>query len=73
VLAVAAATPRLRELGTARVARRMLEAARRVQARLSPKGAPEPAARRGPAARAAGRAKERASRPPAGAQRAERA
>src|SRR5687767_5541734 len=37
VLAVAAATPRLRELGAARVAKRAVEAARRVQARL---GAP---------------------------------
>ncbi len=34
VLAVAAATPRLRGLGAARVARRTLEAARRIQARL---------------------------------------
>jgi DNA-binding IclR family transcriptional regulator len=33
-LAVAAATPRLRELGPARVGRRTLEAARRIQARL---------------------------------------
>ena len=36
VLAVAAATPRLRELGGARVARRVVEAAKRVQARLAP-------------------------------------
>ncbi len=35
VLAVAAATPRLRGLGTARVARRAVEAARRVQLRLT--------------------------------------
>lgn len=43
VLAVAAATPRLRELGVARVARRAVEAARRVQIRL---GAPTSASRR---------------------------
>jgi DNA-binding IclR family transcriptional regulator len=43
VLAVAAATPSLRELGTARVARRAVEAARRVQVRL---GAPTSAARK---------------------------
>jgi len=34
VLAVAAATPRLRELGVARVARRAVDAARRIQVRL---------------------------------------
>lgn len=43
VLAVAAATPRLRELGAARVARRAVEAARRIQTRL---GAPAAPARR---------------------------
>jgi IclR family acetate operon transcriptional repressor len=37
VLAVAAATPRLRELGAARVARRAVDAARRLQARLNAK------------------------------------
>jgi IclR family acetate operon transcriptional repressor len=48
VLAVAAATPRLRTLGGARVARRMLDAARRVQARLGVTDSPAPAARRSP-------------------------
>jgi DNA-binding IclR family transcriptional regulator len=43
VLAVAAATPRLRELGAARVARRAVDAARRVQARL---GAPTSSGRK---------------------------
>jgi DNA-binding IclR family transcriptional regulator len=43
VLAVAAATPRLRELGAARVARRAVDAARRVQARL---GAPSTSTRK---------------------------
>lgn len=43
VLAVAAATPRLRELGAARVAKRAVEAARRVQARL---GAPSTSGRK---------------------------
>jgi DNA-binding IclR family transcriptional regulator len=43
VLAVAAATPRLRELGPARVARRAVDAARRVQARL---GAPTTSGKR---------------------------
>jgi hypothetical protein len=43
VLAVAAATPRLSELGAARVARRAVDAARRVQARL---GAPTSSGRK---------------------------
>jgi DNA-binding IclR family transcriptional regulator len=43
-LAVAAATPRLRELGPARVGRRTLEAARRIQARLG--GSPSARRRR---------------------------
>jgi hypothetical protein len=43
VLAVAAATPRLRELGPARVARRAVDAARRVQVRL---GAPTTSTRK---------------------------
>ena len=43
VLAVAAATPRLRELGSVRVARRAVEAAKRIQARL---GAPPVSAKR---------------------------
>jgi DNA-binding IclR family transcriptional regulator len=43
VLAVAAATPRLRSLGAARVGRRTLEAARRIQARL---GSEKPAKKR---------------------------
>jgi len=66
VLAVAAATPRLRELGTARVARRAVEAAKRIQARLGavPVSAAQPRTQR------AERKKVRASRPPAGAQRA---
>jgi IclR family acetate operon transcriptional repressor len=42
VLAVAAATPRLRELGSARVARRAVDAARRLSARLNGKGVPPP-------------------------------
>ena len=43
VLAVAAATPSLRELGTARVSRRAVDAARRVQVRL---GAPTTSGRK---------------------------
>jgi IclR family acetate operon transcriptional repressor len=58
VLAVAAATPRLRELGSARVARRALDAARRLSARLNGTGAPAPdAGRPGGAARSRRRAK----------------
>ncbi len=63
VLAVAAATPRLRELGVSRVARRALEAVRRVQARLIGRSASEPASKRGSAARAASRPAARAAGP----------
>jgi DNA-binding IclR family transcriptional regulator len=47
VLAAAAATPRLRELGVTRVARRIVDAARRIQARTNPAKAPaEPTPKR---------------------------
>jgi IclR family acetate operon transcriptional repressor len=58
VLAVAAATPRLRELGSARVARRAVDAARRLSARLNGRDAAAPdAGRPGAAARSRRRAK----------------
>jgi DNA-binding IclR family transcriptional regulator len=60
-LAVAAATPRLRELGPSRIGRRTLEAARRIQARLGA-GRETKRAGGGPARRAA-RAQPERSRP----------
>jgi IclR family acetate operon transcriptional repressor len=71
VLAVAAATPRLRELGAARVARRAVDAARRLSARLNGKDASTPeAARPGAAVRSRRGRRPEASPVPPGAQRA---